>query len=102
MITDTVQCKSCYNCATPGHTFCKCGLVDLGASDEVQKQVLKNVINGINVFTTSTLFLYRESPEGKTIGCSEGSQLYHKVRERYKMCFEKQHKHILERYQKDE
>ena len=27
MITNTVQCKSCYNDATLRHTKCKCGLI---------------------------------------------------------------------------
>ena len=42
-ITDTVQCESRYNYATSEHTYCKCGLILPGASDEVQKQVLKNM-----------------------------------------------------------
>ena len=53
MITDAVQCKSCYNCGTPGHTYCKCGLVFPGVFDEVKKLVLKNIINCVEKLTTS-------------------------------------------------
>ena len=53
MITDTEQCRPCYTYATPRHTSCKCGIILLRASEEVQKQVLKNGINWFNVLTTS-------------------------------------------------
>ena len=56
MITDTLQCKSCYNHATPRHTYCKCGLIFLGARDEVKKQGLKNGINCFTLLTTSACF----------------------------------------------
>ena len=58
MITDNIQFKSCYNYAAPGRTYCKCGLILPGASDEVKKQVLKNVINCFNFLTTgATVFV---------------------------------------------
>ena len=60
MITDTVQCKSCDSYTTPGHTYCKCGRMLPGASDEVKKQVLQNVMNGLG-------------------GRSDGFQSYHKA-----------------------
>ena len=57
MITHTVRCKLCYNYATSSvHTYCNCGLVLLGASDEVKKQVLKHVINCFSMLTSSTCF----------------------------------------------
>ena len=34
-------------------TYCECGLVLPGASEEAKEQVLKNVINCFNVLTTS-------------------------------------------------
>ena len=37
LVADAVQNKSCYKYATPRHTYCKCGLVLPGASDEVKK-----------------------------------------------------------------
>ena len=53
MITDAVQCESCYNHATLGHSYCKCGHTLPGASDEAKKQVLKKVMNCFIIFTTS-------------------------------------------------
>ena len=52
MITDAVQCTSCYKDATPGHTS-RMWTFSPGASEEVKKQVLKNVINCFNILTTS-------------------------------------------------
>ena len=61
MITDNIQFKSCYNYAAPGYTYCKCGLILPGASDEVKKQVLKNVLNCFNFLTTSaTVFVKKQ------------------------------------------
>ena len=68
MITDTVQCKSCCHYALPR----QCGRVLPGASDEVKKHVLKNVINCFNTFTTSAFVLTSGTPRGKTIGSSKG------------------------------
>ena len=84
MITDTIQCKSCYNNATHGHTWCKSGLVLVGATDEVKKQILKNVINCFDIFRTSAFVSLSGKLTRKTVGRSEGSQLYHQAREHYK------------------
>ena len=82
--SDTVQCKSFYQYATPGHTSCECGLVLPGASEEVKKQVLQNVINCL-VFPTTSAFAFKTGKlKGKTICCPEDSHLYHKARERDK------------------
>ena len=80
MITNTVQCKSCYNYATPGYTSCKCGFILPGASDEIKKQVPKDVMNFFSMLTTSAFVLKAGTSREKTVGRSEGSQLYHLTR----------------------
>ena len=64
-----------------GHTCCKCGLVLLGASDEVKKEVLQNVMTCISRLTTKAFVFKPEKPRGRTIGRSEGSQLYPQARD---------------------
>ena len=63
MITDTVHCKSCYSCATPGHTYSKCGLKLTGASDEV-KDKFSTTSSFFNKLTTSAFVFFFESPDG--------------------------------------
>ena len=70
MTTDAVQCRSCTVCVTLGHTHCECGLILFGASQEVKKQVLKNVINCFHILTTGAFAFETET------GCSADSQLY--------------------------
>ena len=52
MMTDAKQCESCFYHEIPGHTTCKCGLLVLGARDEITEQVLRNVMYFSNVPTT--------------------------------------------------
>ena len=80
MITNIVQCKSCYKYATPGYTSCKCGFVHPGASDEIKKQVPKDVMNFFSMLTTSAFVLKAGTSREKTVGRSEVSQLYHHTR----------------------
>ena len=95
MITDAVQCRWCYKYATLGHTCCECGLLLLGASEEVQKKFLKNVIN---CFKKT-----HNKRRGKTLGCNEDSHLYHKAREHHNSAIKKTRlQSILERYLKDD
>ena len=69
MITHTVRCKLCYNYATSSvHTYCNFGFVLLAVSDEVKKQVLKNVINCFSMLTSSALVFKQGQPWGKTFG----------------------------------
>ena len=56
MITDTVQRKSCYIYATPGHTNCK-------ARDEVKADVVKNVIICFRMLTSSAFVLAKGKPK---------------------------------------
>ena len=67
MITDTVKCRSCYKYGTLGHTYCECGLMLPGASDDVKKQIIKNVINCFNVMKTSAFVLEMECPNGEQL-----------------------------------
>ena len=60
MLTAAVQFKSCCHDGTPRHTYCKCVIVFLGASDQLNKQVLTNVINCFNILTTRAVFFFNK------------------------------------------
>ena len=61
-------------------TDCNCGLTLSGASDEVRKLFLQNIMNCFSVLT---------------------SQLHHKARGYFKSAVKKQYKNILDRYSED-
>ena len=72
MITDAVQCRSCYKNATLGHTYCECGLTLPGVSEEVTKQVQKRR----QVFHDAhNMRICFQNWKGKTVGCSEDCAL---------------------------
>ena len=73
----------------------------LGASDEVKKQVLKNVRELFHYAHNKLIFLTGQTT-GKTNGSINDFQLYNKKRELYKGAVTKsQYKNILERDLKD-
>ena len=100
--SQTQYSASRVNHATPGHTYCKCGLALLGASDDVKKQVLKNIINFFRKLTTSAFVFEQVRPRRKTFGRNEDSQLYDKARDHFYSAVKKQYKSIFDRYQEDE
>ena len=53
-ISDAVQCSSCHNNSRPRHTYCPCGKMLPGASDEVAQQSAKKVVSCFKILTTGT------------------------------------------------
>ena len=84
MITDAVQCKTCYHCAIAGHTCCQCGQPNPRASGEVKKQLFKIAMNCFKKLTTIALVVKTVKPRRKTIGSSEIPQLHHEARDHFK------------------
>ena len=69
MTTNAVQCELCHNGANVERIFCQF----LGATDEVKKQVLGNVLDCFNVITTRASVVGTGNTRRKTIGGSETS-----------------------------
>ena len=101
MITNTVQCKSCYQLRNFRNTSCECGLIFHEARKEVKKQVLKNVINCFSVPRTTAFVFKTGKPRGKQLLAAKAPKLYHKAREHNKNAMKKLIENILERYQQD-
>ena len=72
-----------------------------GASDQVNEQVFKNVMNGFNILTTSTFVPELGNP-CETIGSSEVSQMYHKARDHLKSAKKEGNTIILGRFLEDD
>ena len=75
-----------------------------GASGEVEKQVLQNVMNCFCMLTTnaSVFFFQTGKARWKTTGSSKGSHAFHKAREHCtRTVTNKHYKNFLEQYLKD-
>ena len=67
-----------------------------GASEEVEKQVLKNLI------TTSTFVFLNWKAQRETIGYSEDYQLNNRARAQNNSAMKEKNEHIPERYLNDD
>ena len=97
MITDTVQCKSCYNYATPGHTCCRCG-----PGDEGKKQVLKKRHQLFQYAHTKRVSLQSRKTQRDNNWSQRRLLIVSQSACSPQKCCEKQYKHIFDRYQTDE
>ena len=83
MITDAMQCRTCYHYETLGHTYCTCGLANPAASGEVKERVSQNFMKCSKMLTTSAFVFLK---------------LYYKARDHLKSVKKKGSNCILGRY----
>ena len=99
--TNKIQRERCHKHMSIGHTQCYCGLNLPRASDEVQKQILKNVIQDFELLTTSAFNTKKGPSRGHEYGTSREAQKHGKANDALTSANKKRYCTILERSKDD-
>ena len=84
-LTDQTQCENGCRHMSVGDGYCHRGRILPGASEEVQRQILKNVMQNFELLTTSSAFRIKMEPSrGNTDGASEETKNMAKPRTLWK------------------
>ena len=100
--TDEIQCERCYRYMSVGHTtYCHCGRTMAGASEEVEKQTLKNVTQNFDFLPPSSFNIKRGPSRVIKYGTNKEAQEHGKAKDALKSAPHKRYRTIFERHKDD-
>ena len=85
-----------------GQIYCYCGRILPGASEEVQKQITKNVMQNFDILTVSAIKIKKGLSRGHKYGISKEVQNHGKAKDALKGATQRSSSTIFERYQNDD